>query len=92
MKAMGIVRQFDELGRIVIPKGIRKRFDLKAGDPVEIYVDDNGSIMMKKYEPACMFCQSVDDVVEFEGKLICKNCIAKLSNSIKNDTEEDENA
>lgn len=83
MKAMGIVRQFDELGRVVIPKGIRTRFDLKAGDAVEIYVDDDGSIMMKKYEPACMFCNSADDVIEFGGKLICKECINKIKESVK---------
>ncbi len=83
MKATGIVRQFDDLGRVVIPKGIRTRYGLTAGDSVEIFVNDDGSIVMKKYEPACLFCSCTDGVIEYEGKLICKNCIDKLYNKTK---------
>ena len=55
MKNTGIIRRADELGRIVIPMEIRNRFNIKEKDPMEIYVDSN-SIILKKYEPNCLFC------------------------------------
>ncbi|GIO08038.1 hypothetical protein J31TS6_40660 [Brevibacillus reuszeri] len=53
MKATGVVRKVDELGRIVLPKELRDIFDIKIKDPLEIYVDDE-LIILKKYEPACV--------------------------------------
>lgn len=49
MKATGIVRRIDELGRIVIPKEIRKTINIKEGDPLEIYLNDDRGIVMKPY-------------------------------------------
>lgn len=49
MKATGIVRRVDELGRIVIPKEIRKTINIKEGDPLEIYLDNDSGIVMKPY-------------------------------------------
>lgn len=54
MKATGIVRKVDELGRIVLPIELRRTLDINIKDPVEIYVDGD-FIMLKKYEPACVF-------------------------------------
>ncbi len=51
MKATGIVRKIDDLGRIVIPKEIRKGLKIRVGDPLEIYVEKNGEIILKKYSP-----------------------------------------
>lgn len=51
MKATGIVRKIDELGRIVIPREIRKSLKIREGNPLEIYVDKNGEIILKKYAP-----------------------------------------
>lgn len=51
MKATGIVRKIDDLGRIVIPKEIRKGLRIRVGDPLEIYVEKNGEIILKKYAP-----------------------------------------
>ena len=77
MKSTGIVRKVDELGRIVLPKELRKMFDIDHKDPIEIYVDGD-SIILKKYEPACLFCESATDVVNFMDKRICKECISKI--------------
>lgn len=51
MKATGIVRRIDDLGRIVIPKEIRRTLRIKEGDPLEIYTDNNGEVIFKKYSP-----------------------------------------
>jgi transcriptional pleiotropic regulator of transition state genes len=77
MKSTGIVRKVDELGRIVIPIELRKVMDINIKDSMEIYVDTE-SIVLKKYVPACFFCDSADDIVQFGGKSICRECINKL--------------
>ena len=77
MKATGIVRKVDELGRVVIPIELRNKFDIKIKDPIEIFVESN-SIVLRKYEPNCIFCGSTKDLVEHNGKLVCKKCIEKL--------------
>lgn len=51
MKATGVVRRIDDLGRIVIPKEIRKTLRIKEGDPLEIFTDKEGEIILKKYSP-----------------------------------------
>lgn len=50
MKATGIVRRIDDLGRILIPKEIRRTCNVREGDPVEFYSDQNGEIILKKYD------------------------------------------
>ncbi len=65
MKATGIVRKLDQLGRIVIPKELRNTFYLKEDDPIEIYVDGN-DIILRKYQPACIFCNDSSDVIQYE--------------------------
>ena len=77
MKATGITRQVDELGRFVLPIEIRRSLGIKEKDTLEIFTDGEG-IVLKKYEPACIFCNSADDVVYYEGKRICGACLAKL--------------
>lgn len=78
MKSTGIVRKIDAMGRVVLPMETRKILNLVADDSaVEIYTD-NDSIILKKYVPACIFCNSADDIVEYNGEKICKSCINKL--------------
>ena len=77
MKATGITRKLDELGRIVLPISIRDEFDLKEKDPVEIYTDDD-KIILKKYHPACIFCGNADDVIYYRDKRICASCLSEL--------------
>lgn len=83
MKATGIVRNIDELGRIVIPKEMRTKMDIKSGDAVEIFVD-NGNIILSKYTPACLFCGSAGDVVSFKDKNVCKKCLEEITAAAKN--------
>ena len=78
MKSTGIVINVDELVRIVIPKEIRKKFNIEIKDPIEIYVDGS-SIVLKKYLPNCIFCGSSKDLVSYKDKLVCLNCSKKIS-------------
>jgi len=80
MKSTGIVRNVDELGRIVIPKEMRKRMDIANNDPVEIYVEGE-KIILTKYNPACIFCGSGIGVSDFRGKKICQECICNIKES-----------
>lgn len=83
MKSTGIVRKVDELGRIVLPIEIRKNMDIaKKGDAVEIFVDDE-RIILKKYQPSCIFCGNADNVTYYKGKLVCLDCIAELRTSLR---------
>ena len=82
MKATGIVRKVDELGRIVIPKELRKSMDIKESDPIEIFTD-NDSIILKKYTPFCVFCGSSHGIVNFIGKNICSECAKRISETVK---------
>ncbi len=78
MKATGIVRQVDELGRIVIPIELRRVLDINVKDSLEIYVD-NESVILKKYEVSCVFCGEREDLIGLNGKYICPDCLAKLN-------------
>lgn len=77
MKATGIIRRVDELGRVVIPIEIRNQFDIVEKDQIEIYVD-NSSIVLRKYEPNCVFCGNTENLVEYKEKLICDKCSKQL--------------
>lgn len=77
MKATGIVRKVDELGRIVLPIEMRRTLDIAEKDLLEIYVD-NESIVLRKYQSACVFCGKSKDTAELNGKCICRGCIEKL--------------
>lgn len=72
VKATGVVRKVDELGRVVLPKELRRTFGIKERDPLEIFVDGD-HIMLKKYEAnnACMITGEInDDNIElFDGKI-----------------------
>lgn len=77
MKSTGMIRHLDELGRIVIPKELRKQFNLNYKDGVEIFTDGN-TIVLKKYEPGDIFSGEMDDLVEFEGKKVSLASIKQL--------------
>lgn len=72
MKATGIVRKVDNLGRIVLPIELRRTMGIEVKDALEIYVD-GAQIILKKYEPACIFCGEATDH-EYKGKLVCSRC------------------
>ncbi len=77
MKSTGIVRRVDELGRIVLPIELRRTLGITERDSLEIYVD-GPSIILKKYQPACIFCNDAADVVTYKGKNICAKCLKEL--------------
>jgi transcriptional pleiotropic regulator of transition state genes len=77
MKSTGIVRKVDELGRVVLPIELRRTLDIAEKDALEIYVD-GATIILKKYEPACIFCGNAKDVTVYKGKNICPDCMREL--------------
>lgn len=81
MKATGIVRPIDSLGRVVIPKELRKVFKLKEKDSMEIFVDDD-MIVLKKYEPACVFCGETENVISYEDRTVCVKCIDHMKDLV----------
>lgn len=78
MKSTGIVRKVDELGRIVLPIELRRTLEIDEKDSLEIYVDGN-SVILRKYQPSCVFCGEADDVTVFKGKNICQKCLKELT-------------
>lgn len=82
MKSTGIVRKVDELGRIVLPMELRKCLDINIKDPLEIFTEGE-FVLLKKYQPACIFCNEASDVVTYNGKNICRNCLEKLNDAAK---------
>lgn len=82
MKATGIVRKVDELGRVVLPIELRRTLGISEKDPIEIFVEGE-SVILKRYEPACVFCNSTTNIKQFRGKLICGECIAAMFENAK---------
>lgn len=74
MKSTGIVRRVDELGRIVIPMELRRTMEINEKDSLEIFVETNGNIVLRKYEPGCVFCGNSKDTIQYKGKNICSEC------------------
>ena len=77
MKSTGMFRRVDELGRIVLPKELRTRLEIEEGDPLEIFLEGD-HVVLQKYQPACTFCDSSEEIVLFSEKRICRKCLAKL--------------
>ena len=77
MKSTGIVRKVDELGRIVLPIELRRTLEIDIKDSIEIYVE-NDSIILKKYEPTCIFCGNSKELITFNDKNICNKCLDEL--------------
>ncbi len=72
-----MVRNVDSLDRIVIPKEICKTLGIKPKVSMEIFVDDQ-SLILGKYEPACIFCGGMEGLILYKGKLVCAECIRKM--------------
>ncbi|QAY65023.1 AbrB/MazE/SpoVT family DNA-binding domain-containing protein [Paenibacillus protaetiae] len=78
MKPAGVVRKVDQLGRIVLPKSLRKRYQMNEGDPVEILVQGD-HIILERYRPRCVFCGSMDEVAEFKDRHLCSVCMTEMA-------------
>jgi len=77
MKSTGIVRRTDNLGRLVIPKEIRKNFGIDAHHDIEIYVEGQ-TIIVCKVQNKCVFCDVDEGLQAFSGKLVCSACSANI--------------
>ncbi|AJS59645.1 AbrB/MazE/SpoVT family DNA-binding domain-containing protein [Paenibacillus sp. IHBB 10380] len=78
MKPAGVVRKVDQLGRIVLPKSLRKRYQMNEGDPVEILVQGE-HIILERYRPKCVFCGSIEEVSDFKDRYICAPCLSEMT-------------
>lgn len=81
MKSTGIVRKVDELGRIVLPIELRRTLGIEEQDRIEIFVDGE-SIILRKYQPACIFCDNAKDIINYKGKNICPDCIRAMTEKL----------
>lgn len=77
MKSTGIVRKVDELGRVVLPIELRRTLDISPRDPLEIFIEED-TIILKKYQPSCIFCGQEEHVIPFKGKNLCSGCREEL--------------
>lgn len=74
----GFIREIDTVGRIVIPMQLRKELGLlEPGCKLELF-SDGKQLIAKKAVESCVFCSSEDELIELDGKFICRNCIEKL--------------
>lgn len=81
MKSTGIVRKVDELGRIMLPIELRRTLGIEEKDRIEIFVDGE-SIILRKYQPACIFCDNAKDIINYKGKNICPDCIRAMNEKL----------
>ena len=81
MKSTGIVRKVDELGRIVLPIELRRTLGIEEKDRIEIFVDGE-SIILRKDQPACIFCDNAKDIINSKGKNICPDCIRAMTEQL----------
>ena len=79
MKSTGIIRKIDELGRFVIPMEMRNKLGISNNDSLEIYVEGT-SIVLRKYQPDCVFCGSSRNVVSYKGNNVCEKCVSEMKN------------
>lgn len=77
MKTTGIVRKIDKLGRVVIPIELRRALKVSSKDALEIFYEDN-MILLRKYEPSCIFCGNATNVTTYKGVNICPECISRM--------------
>lgn len=87
MKSTGMIRAVDKMGRVVIPKEIRRQLKVENDiDSFEIYMDGD-KVILKKYQPTCIFCDSIAaESVDINGYAVCVDCIEKL-NRMKTEIE-----
>ena len=77
MKSTGIIRKVDDLGRIVLPIELRRTLDIAERDELEIYME-NDQVILRKYEPTCLFCASDRKLITYNGKNVCRDCVRKM--------------
>lgn len=81
MKPAGFLCKIDKLGRVVIPKPLRSKYDLHTDDTIELFTEPD-AIVIKKYAMSCTFCGNSEDLTDFKGKPVCADCLSKLKELI----------
>lgn len=77
MKLTGIVQKVDELGRVILPVEVRKSMGIEEQDRIEVFVEGE-KIILRKCQPACLFCNSTYEVFSFKGKMMCVECCTDM--------------
>lgn len=80
MKPAGFLCKIDKLGRIVIPKPLRGKYDIHVDDTLELFTEDD-AIVVKKYAMSCVFCGADDDLITYKGKTVCRACRDAIAKS-----------
>jgi len=90
MKATGIVRRIDDLGRVVIPKEIRRTMRIREGDPLEIYTDRDGEVIFKKYSPmgelgtfAAQLCETLHRTTGIPAAITDRDTVVSAAGAVK---------
>lgn len=78
-KATGIIRRVDDLGRVVIPKEIRRALEYRDDQPLEVIIQKDGDVLLRKFERGCVFCGSVRELRAFNTKVVCKFCAKRIA-------------
>lgn len=81
MRTTGMVRKIDDQGRLVIPMELRRTMDWQEGAPLEIFTDGD-KVVLKKYQPGCIFCGSLENVENHKGKNICRACLTEIGKQV----------
>lgn len=79
MKSTGIVRKVDELGRIVLPIELRRSLNIDIKDSLEIFVEDDGKIVLQKYNAGCVFTNSMDGLINYQGTKVSKQAVMEMA-------------
>ena len=78
MRLTGMVRPVDKMGRVVIPKEIRRQLNVEnERDIFEIFMEGD-TVILRKFNPNCVFCNALSNTLDFNGQTVCKSCIEKL--------------
>jgi len=77
METFGIIRKVDAAGRIALPAEMRRALDIKGGDTVEIF-SEGAALVLRKYQPTCIFCGGAGDIHIFRERRICRRCLEQL--------------
>ena len=74
----GIVRKIEGLGRMVIPKAVREHMKITPEDSIEFIISGNDEVIIRRFQESCVFCGDKENLKEYLGKYVCKNCIQKI--------------
>ncbi len=83
-----VTRKMDQLGRVLIPKHIRAAYEIEEEDSDVEIVPTSEGILIRKLLPSCFICKSVNDLIELDGRNVCRNCLAKLNDLANRNTDQ----